>query len=304
MILFLYWSIRSNVITKVSHDLFTAKCIRTAKVQKEWAIKQALHQLEEGEDVSEIIHEIDAAEIPDVDKNKALEDFRTEISILKSLRHPNIVLLLAYSTTKDLEVMISELMRCSLLDILKAHIINGTKMSLKDKIAYSIQLAQGMLYLHTCRPPIIHRDLKPANLLIDHSGVLKVADFGLSKIRPDPKKQENQPFMMTGETGSYRFMAPEVFLHLSYNETVDVYSYGMILFYILDGKPPWPTENGLVAARKAAEEGDRPRIPRGWDNKIQILLQDCWDENPSTRPAFQQILHILRQHSRKYQTLK
>lgn len=278
--------------------MVAAKCIRTAKVQKDWAIKQALNQLKQGADVDEVIHEIDGAELPEKDKQKALADFRTEISILKSLRHPNIVLLLAYSTTTDLEVMISELMRCSLLEIFKAHLVNGTKMTMKDKIAYAVQLAQGMLYLHTCKPVIIHRDLKPANLLIDHSGVLKVADFGLSKIRPDPKKNEKDTFMMTGETGSYRFMAPEIFRHLSYNETVDIYSYGMIFFYLLDGKPPWPTENGLVAARKASEEGDRPRIPRSWDNRIQILLQDCWDENPSARPSFQQILQILRQHSR------
>jgi len=280
--------------------MVAAKCIRTAKVQKDWAIKQALNQLKHGTDVDEVISEIDGAEITENDKEKALADFRTEISILKSLRHPNIVLMLAYSTTKDLEVMISELMKCSLLDIFKAHIINGTKMKMKDKMAYGIQLAQGMLYLHTCKPVIIHRDLKPANLLIDHSGVLKVADFGLSKLRPDPKQNEKDTFMMTGETGSYRFMAPEIFRHLSYNETVDVYSYGMILFYLLGGKPPWPTENGLVAARKASEEGDRPSIPRHWDNRIQVLLQDCWDENPSTRPSFQQILHVLRQHSRKY----
>jgi len=277
--------------------IVAAKCIRTAKVQKDWAIKQALNKLEEGVDVDDVIFEIEGAEISPLDKKKALSDFRTEISILKSLRHPNIVLLLAYSTTEDLEVMISELMRCSLLDIFKAHIVNGTKLKMKDKIAYAIQLAQGMQYLHTCKPPIIHRDLKPANLLIDHSGVLKVADFGLSKVRPDQKKNEKDTFMMTGETGSYRFMAPEIFLHLNYNETVDIYSYGMILFYLLSGKPPWPTENGLVAARKAAEEGDRPTIPRSWDTRLQILLQECWDENPSARPSFHQILKILRQHS-------
>lgn len=268
-------------------------------MQKDWAIKQALSQLEDGFDVDEVINDIDCLELPEEDKQKALADFRTEISILKSLRHPNIVLLLAYSTTKDLEVMISELMRCSLLDIFKAHIINGTKMKMKDKLAYAVQLAQGMHYLHTCKPVIIHRDLKPANLLIDHSGVLKVADFGLSKIRPDPKKNEKDTFMMTGETGSYRFMAPEIYRHLSYNETVDVYSYGMILFYLLDGKPPWSTLNGLVAARKASYEGDRPTIPRSWDNRIQTLLQDCWDENPSARPSFLRILQILRLHSRK-----
>ena len=51
---------------------------------------------------------------------------------------------------------------------------------------------------------------KPANLLIDYSGVLKISDFGLAKIRPDPTKTEQEAFVMTGETGSYRFMAPEV----------------------------------------------------------------------------------------------
>lgn len=284
--------------------MVAAKCIRTAKLQKDWAIKQALNQLQDGGDPDDVISEIDNLELQEEEKQKALADFRTEISILKALRHPNIVLLLAYSTTADLEVMISELMRCSLLDIFKAHIVNGTKMKIKDQFAYALQLAQGMHYLHTCDPVVIHRDLKPANLLIDHSGVLKVADFGLSKIRPNKTSNEKDTFMMTGETGSYRFMAPEIYKHQSYNETVDVYSYGMILFYLLDGKPPWPTLNGLVAARKAAEEGDRPIIPRNWDNRVQILLQECWDENASVRPSFHRIVQALRKHARKYITLE
>ncbi|KAL3905425.1 MAG: hypothetical protein SGILL_009683, partial [Bacillariaceae sp.] len=274
--------------------LVAAKCIRTAKLQKEWAIKQAMDKVDEGGDVDDAINEIDQAEMSADAKAEALADFRQEISILKSLRHPNIVLLLAYSATSNLEVMISELMKCSLLDIFKAHIVNGTKMKKKDKFVYALQLAQGMTYLHTCKPPIVHRDLKPANLLIDHSGVLKVADFGLSKVRPDPKKSDRDSFLMTGETGSYRFMAPEVFLHKHYNESVDTYSYGMILFYLLDGKPPWPFESGMVAVKKASVEGDRPPIPRSWDSRLQVLLQECWDENPSNRPPFRQILHTLQ----------
>ena len=75
-------------------------------------------------------------------------------------------------------------MKCSLLDVFKAHIVNGTKMKKEDKVVYAKHLVQGMFYLHTCRPPIIHRDLKPANLLIDHSGVLKarIRHFGVIKI--------------------------------------------------------------------------------------------------------------------------
>lgn len=280
--------------------LVAAKCIKSARIRKEWLRAQTLLRIERGQDIDEALHECDEADMDDDEKDMAMADFRREISLLKSLRHPNIVLLLAYSVTENMEVMISELMRCSLLDILNAHIINRTKMKKNDQIVYATHLARGMLYLHTCKSPIIHRDLKPANLLIDNSGVLKVADFGLSKVRPDPRKAEGDTFNMTGETGSYRFMAPEVFRHEPYTEAVDIYSYSMILFFLLDGKAPWSHLNGLVAAKKAAEFGDRPVIPRHWDQRLQGLLQECWNENPQVRLPFDKILLLLDDYSRKY----
>lgn len=196
--------------------------------------------------------------------------------------------------------MISELMKCSLLDIFKANIIQGTRLPKKTQIVYAQQLAQGMNYLHTCKPPVIHRDLKPANLLIDHSGVLKISDFGLAKLRPEPKEGEVDQFVMTGETGSYRFMAVEVYRHEEYTETVDVYSYAMILYYLLAGRPPWATMNGLTAVKRAAFDGDRPNIPRDWDERLSRLLQQCWDENPRARPPFSKVLEVLDEYSRKY----
>jgi hypothetical protein len=275
--------------------LVAAKCIQSSQIRKQWLHAQVLAQIDEGGDVDDAVAAMDEASVSNAEE--ALLDFRKEISVLKSLRHPNIVLLLAYSGTENLEVMISELMKCSLLDIFKAHIVHGTKMKEQDGLVYAKHLAQGMLYLHTCRPPIIHRDLKPANLLIDHSGVLKVADFGLAIVRPDPKRGEKEAFMMTGETGSYRFMAPEVYRHEQYTETVDVYSYAMILYYLLDGKPPWPYLNGLVAVRKAAAEGDRPPVPRGWDQRLQELLQESWSENPTARPPFKQVLKVVTDYA-------
>jgi serine/threonine protein kinase len=140
--------------------------------------------------------------------------------------------------------------------------------------------------------------LKPANLLIDHSGVLKISDFGLAKIRPDPAQVDS--YRMTGETGSYRFMAPEVYRNEDYDETVDIYSYAMILYYLLSGKPPWANLNGLVAVKKAALEAERPIIPREWDARLQDLLQRCWDENRPARPHFSEIIEILDSYSRKF----
>lgn len=91
--------------------------------------------------------------------------------------------------------MISELMRCSLLDVFRALLVEGGTMALRRSLRYAIQFAQGMNYLHTCKPYILHRDLKPANLLLDFSDTLKVSDFGLAKLRP----------IMQGETDSAEF---------------------------------------------------------------------------------------------------
>ena len=106
----------------------------------------------------------------------ALDDFRLETSILKALRHPNICMLLGYSQTDDFQVIISELMRCSLLEVFTSHVIHRTRLPIKTQLSYARQLVRGMNYLHTCKPPIIHRDLKPANLLIDFSNNLKITE--------------------------------------------------------------------------------------------------------------------------------
>ena len=158
-------------------------------------------------------------------------------------------------------------MHCSLTDILEKP-NNRRLLPKKKQNIYAKQLACGMNYLHTCKPPIIHRDLKPENLLIDASSVLKISDFGLAKILPmpqhaSPKRDANKltdSYKMIGETGSYRcvvvsdscdlyrssfalalcsrYMAGEVFRHQPYNKTVNIYSYGMILYYILVGVKP------------------------------------------------------------------
>ena len=191
--------------------LVATKIIKTAKIRRDWNNRRLMKAMEKAADndieVDDIIRDMDNEPEDDGvvmsvhEKELAVEDFRQEISVLKSLRHPHIVLLLAYSTTDNYECLISELMKCSLLDVFKSHLVQGTRMPSRTKIIYATQLALGMNYLHTCKPPIIHRDLKPANLLIDHSGVLKISDFGLSRIRPDPGKNETDAFTMTGETG-------------------------------------------------------------------------------------------------------
>lgn len=274
--------------------LVAAKCIKASKIQKGWLMKK---QVRNQDRVSQRMEEMKQAAITEEEKELALEDFRKETAIMRRLRHPNIVMMLAYSNTEDVEVMISEICRCSLLDIFRANAINNSHLPKRTQIIYAQQLAAGMNHLHKSRPPIIHRDLKPANLLVDFSGTLKIADFGLAKIRPNPEQNEVEAFQMTGETGSYRFMAPEVFRHEEYSETVDVYSYAMIFYYMLRSIPPWSGLSGVDAATKAAVDGERPLIPRDVDERISTLLKRCWDENPKGRPGFDEIITSLTIYS-------
>ena len=278
--------------------LVAAKCIKASKIQREWLLKNTSAM----KDKDRIANRVEAIRqtmtaITDEEKEEALEDFRMETAILRRMRHPNIVMLLAYSQTADVEVMISEICRCSLLDVFRANSISNSQLPKRTQIVYAQQLAQGMNHLHKSRPPVIHRDLKPANLLIDFTGTLKIADFGLAKIRPDPEQTQDEAFLMTGETGSYRFMAPEVFRHEGYTETVDVYSYAMIFYYMILGYPPWSGLSGLDAVTKAAVDGERPVVPRNVDGRLADLIRRCWDEEPGARPTFGTILECLAQYS-------
>ncbi|KAJ1454509.1 kinase-like domain-containing protein, partial [Pelagophyceae sp. CCMP2097] len=224
----------------------------------------------------------------------ALADFMIEASILRQLRHPNICMLLGYCTVEGHELMVTELMRCSLLDILKAAKAHEGHATLTKARAlrYMRELARGMNYLHTCSPPILHRDLKPANLLLDASNTLRISDFGLATIR---RNTSSNPLLdLTGETGSFRFMAPEVYKHQPYGRPVDVYSFAMIAFNLLAVHAPWAELAGDRAARLASR-GERPIMPRNWDEKIQQLLKCAWAHESVMRPSFAALLDMLEQ---------
>ena len=183
-----------------------AKIIKTAQIRRDWMqAKTTTKALLIDKDDSTDDHDTSAT--PHAERDVALTDFRKEIALVKSFRHPNIVLMLAYSTTKRHECIISELCKCSLLDVLRVYKVRKSRLPRRTQFVYAQQLAQGMNYLHTCNPPVIHRDLKPANILIDHSGTIKISDFGLSRIRPNPGHLASDNFEMTGETGSYRYVS-------------------------------------------------------------------------------------------------
>ncbi|EPS70782.1 hypothetical protein M569_03976, partial [Genlisea aurea] len=218
------------------------------------------------------------------------QDFRHEVDLLVKLRHPNIVQFLgAVTKTKPL-MLITEFLRGG---DLHQHLKEKGPLNPSVAVNFAMDIARGMAYLHNEPNVIIHRDLKPRNILLVNSSAdhLKVGDFGLSKLIK--AQHSHEAYKMTGETGSYRYMAPEVFKHRKYDKKVDVFSFAMILYEMLEGDPPMSHFEPYDAARYVAE-GHRPMFrAKGYTSELKELTEECWSADMQRRPSFLDILNRL-----------
>jgi serine/threonine protein kinase len=126
---------------------------------------------------------------------------------------------------------------------------------------------------------------------------LKIGDFGLSKtlsVRNKLPQEMSQAFNMTGETGSYRYMAPEVFRHEFYGPAVDVYAASMIYYQLFSFQQPFSGRNPVDACRAAALENMRPPMREGYmPPELSALVTRMWDPVVKKRPSFIEIIDIL-----------
>ncbi|MFS7909468.1 putative protein kinase TKL-CTR1-DRK-2 family [Helianthus anomalus] len=132
--------------------------------------------------------------------------FRQEVSVMKRLRHPNILLFMGAVITPHHVCIVTEfLCRGSLFQLLHRRRV---RFNLKHHVHMALDIARGMTYLHCCLPPIIHCDLKSSNLRVDKNWTVKIADFGLC--RPKHGSKEG-----TGSVSS--FFVPRTVLLYSWN---------------------------------------------------------------------------------------
>lgn len=98
----------------------------------------------------------------------------------------------------------------------------------------------------------------------------------------------------TGRPPSFLYMAPEIFSKQPYNVSSDIYSLGLIIFYLVVGCPPFDGFQGAEAAAKAAKLNIRPALPQSISPAWKALISSCWNKNPVLRPTASQVLESLK----------
>lgn len=219
--------------------------------------------------------------------------FAREVAMLSRVQHKNLVKFIG-ACKEPVMVIVTELL---LGGTLRRYLLNMRPRCLDTRVAvgFALDIARAMECLHS--HGIIHRDLKPENLILtaDHKTV-KLADFGLAR-------EESLTEMMTAETGTYRWMAPELYSTVTlrhgekkhYNHKVDAYSFAIVLWELIHNKLPFEGMSNLQAAYAAAFKNFRPSAD-GLPEELASIVTSCWREDPNTRPNFSQIIQMLLHH--------
>lgn len=139
--------------------------------------------------------------------------------------------------------------------------------------------------------PFCHLDIKPSNVLL-HGDMatghyqVKVTDFGVAT-------DLNSGRDRTAETGTYRWMSPEVIRHEDYSQTADVYSYAILVWQLLTREEPFADKSQIEAAIGVSMHSARPPLPPGTPESVTNLLHKSWSDKPHLRPSFEEISEML-----------
>lgn len=138
----------------------------------------------------------------------------------------------------------------------------------------------------------ICRDLKPANLLLSRSGEVRICDFHLSRTI-------ERSLVVASTVGTPGYMSPETLANKPYNERVDQWAFGLIMFEILTRKRPYANYgNPIVLLNQVITHGVHPSLPNpvdGFDADMLQLYEDCMRYDPAKRPSFTRIVERLQE---------
>jgi len=177
-----------------------------------------------------------------------------------------------------------------------------------DKHNLAKGVASGLEYLHSL--DVVHGDMKPENVLVDDNGVVRLCDFGRSRII-------TRRGFTTAFAGTFRWMAPELFViplgssksQLGEDEgeaapssndlttKTDVFGFAMVALEIITGREPFHHIDDEMTVIFRVKLGERPQAKRYGSPNIILwaLLQECWSQQPDLRPGMSDIVKRLKE---------
>ncbi|XWS67351.1 hypothetical protein CRYUN_Cryun04dG0000300 [Craigia yunnanensis] len=232
-----------------------------------------------------------------------------EIKTLGTIRHRNIVRLLAFCSNKETNLLVYEYMpNGSLGEVLHGKRSGYLRWDTRLKIA--IEAAKGLCYLHhDCSPLILHRYVKSNNILLNSDFEAHVADFGLAKFLQDTGTSE----YMSAIAGSYGYIAPEYAYTLKVDEKSDVFSFGVVLLELITGWRPVGDfgEEGLdiVQWTKRGTNWNKEGVVKIFDQRVSnipvnkamqvfFVAMLCVEEHGVERSTMREVVQMLAQAKR------
>ncbi|KAI9123914.1 hypothetical protein K1719_005214 [Acacia pycnantha] len=161
------------------------------------------------------------------------EEFKNEVLLIAKLQHRNLVTLIGFCVEEQEKILIYEYVPNESLDYFLFGTQKNRRLTWEERYEIIRGVAGGILYLHEySRLKIIHRDLKPSNILLDNEMNAKISDFGLARMVAINENEGNTRRIV----GTYGYMPPEYAMFGLYSEKTDVFSFGVIVLEIINGK--------------------------------------------------------------------
>ncbi|XOF34020.1 MAG: protein kinase domain-containing protein [Candidatus Electrothrix sp. YB6] len=221
--------------------------------------------------------------------------FRNEIKVISTLDHPDIIKFYATGEYKGTPYLVTELLEGdSLAGLLK----KGVRFTTDDALALVGRIAEALHCVHSHN--IIHRDVKPSNIFVVGSPVgrpaIKLLDFGLAHIMELGNFEKNENM-----SGTFSYMSPEAtgIIRKQIDERSDLYSVGVILYYLLTGRLPFQSSTAaellhqIAAMRPAPMLRFNPHLPEVIVRMVERLLAKDQDERYQSANG---LLHDIRRH--------
>ncbi len=217
---------------------------------------------------------------PDRDR---LQRFEQEARATAMLAHPNIVTIYDIGLHDGNPFIVSELLDGQTL----RDRLRGGPLETKVALDMGVQLARAVAAAHALR--VVHRDLKPENIFLTRSGTLKVLDFGLAKLRPEPGTEDSIPTIAASEAGMLlgtpAYMAPEQLNADPVDERADIFAFGTVLYETLTGTHPFLKNTAAETCASILRDVPSPfdRFAVDLPPAGEHLVMRCLEKHPADR---------------------